>query len=238
MIKHTQIYTQTRCKAVHLWWITQDGWWNHVWILKHQVVTQDSVLLQGVPVILSTHCRPVTCFVGVVSRVLPVHLVLGAVAVFIRMDHPVVLKGDGHWTQTSSQTVTQIWKISHVILPLFVLILILFCCAYRILYFIITVLWLYLCFRRWTSSPPGGADHQTHGRTASAASWRASSHWSFQKPRLTTTDLLQDWRRREDTNTHKCYSTWQKPVWLIWVCFMSLQNSVTSRWIFILNKTH
>lgn len=30
------------------------------------------------------------------SRVLPVDLVLGAVAVVVRMDHAVVLEGDGH----------------------------------------------------------------------------------------------------------------------------------------------
>lgn len=48
-------------------------------------------------------CRHVTGSVGVVSRVLPVHLVLRAVAVFIRMDHAVVLEGDGHWTQTGGE---------------------------------------------------------------------------------------------------------------------------------------
>lgn len=35
--------------------------------------------------------------VGVVSGVLPVHLVLRALAVFIRMNHAEVLEGDGHW---------------------------------------------------------------------------------------------------------------------------------------------
>lgn len=47
--------------------------------------------------------RDVTGSVGVVSRVLPVHLVLRAVAVLVRMDHAVVLEGDGHWTQTGEE---------------------------------------------------------------------------------------------------------------------------------------
>lgn len=43
--------------------------------------------------------RQLTGSVGVVSGVLPVHLVLRTLAVFIRMNHPEVLEGDGHWGQ-------------------------------------------------------------------------------------------------------------------------------------------
>lgn len=37
--------------------------------------------------------------VGVVSGVLPVHLILRTLTVLIRMNHPEVLEGDGHWRQ-------------------------------------------------------------------------------------------------------------------------------------------
>lgn len=134
-------------------------------------------------------CRHVTSSVGVVSGVLPVHLVLRAVAVFIWMNHPVVLKGDGHWTQTWEHRPSLPWNSSDQSChTLFSTLLHSFisCDTGALLLF-------YLCCLCWTSSPPGGADRRTRGRTASAASGRASGHWWCHKRRLTTRDLPRGW---------------------------------------------
>lgn len=61
--------------------------------LKLELTSGVSVLAGSV---ISSVCQLFTGSVGVMSGVLPVHLVLRAVAVFIRMDLPVVLEGDGH----------------------------------------------------------------------------------------------------------------------------------------------
>lgn len=47
----------------------------------------------------STSCRGLTGSVGVVSGVLPVHLILRTLTVFIRMNLSEVLEGDGDWRQ-------------------------------------------------------------------------------------------------------------------------------------------
>lgn len=114
--------------------------------------------------------RHVTGSVGVMSCVLPVHLVLWAVAVFVRVNHAVVLEGDGHCRsrrQTEERVHSGSTQPGHRSSNLYCL--------------------------RWTSSPLGEAGCQTRDQTASAASWRASGRWSCRKPRLTAIDPPRNW---------------------------------------------
>lgn len=163
------------------WWCSSPSLWSPSWawpVASLNIQKQKRKVCEprnDPPGRRTRHGGGFTSFVGIVSGVLPVHLVLRAVAVLIRMDHAVIFKGDGHYTEERSNISapdlqegavesTGVMKQRPSTAD--------------------------LCCLRWTSSPRGAADRQTRGRTAAAASGPASGHCRC-RGRPPTADQLQ-----------------------------------------------
>lgn len=87
------------------------------WVWKKEAeMIKTKLILKKIPVsTLTLVLFSITSSVGVVSSVLPVHLILWAVTVLIRMDHTVILEGDGHWTGSKNflkALFTENWTVS------------------------------------------------------------------------------------------------------------------------------